>query len=77
MRVTLPSSSDGSLLRVAVYDALGRRVRVLASGTCQAGEQALTWDLNTDAGARVRSGVYFVRMQAGERHVSRTLVVLP
>ena len=44
--------------RVAVYDALGRRVRTLADGPLAAGAHALAWDGRTDGGAPAPSGVY-------------------
>ena len=46
---------------VAIFDALGRRVRALASGEHDAGLADLTWDLHDDRGARVEPWLYLVR----------------
>jgi len=47
-------------VEVAVYDALGRRVAVLADGTFEAGTHEARWDASG-----VSTGVYVVRVAAG------------
>ncbi len=44
-----------------VLDAAGRVVRSLAAGEFDAGRHVLVWDGTSEGGARVPSGVYFVR----------------
>lgn len=51
-----------SRVTVTVYDAVGRLVTVLRDGTLPAGEHAAVWNARDCA-----SGVYFVRVRAGER----------
>jgi hypothetical protein len=49
-----------------VFDLLGRKVRTLQPSTrLDAGRHELRWDLTSDHGAAMRSGLYFVRVQAG------------
>lgn len=61
---------------VEVFDALGRHVRTLASGTRPAGRGDLTWDQRDEAGAPVTAGTYLVRADlAGERWVRRVIVI--
>jgi flagellar hook assembly protein FlgD len=62
-------------VRLEVYDAAGRRVRTLVSATLGAGTHRARWNGRNDAGAVVRSGAYFVRLQAGAL-VARTKTVL-
>ena len=50
---------------VAVYDALGQRVRVLAAEDLDAGQHTVVWDGTTDDGLWTGSGVYFYKLQAG------------
>jgi PKD repeat protein len=50
-------------LRVVVYNAIGRRVRVLADARLPAGTTALTWDGRDDSGVESPSGLYFVRAE--------------
>lgn len=55
---------QGGPLRVAVFDASGRRIRDLWSGWQAAGDHTLPWDGQDDHGTRVSDGVYFVRLFA-------------
>ncbi|HYE97140.1 MAG TPA: T9SS type A sorting domain-containing protein, partial [Rubricoccaceae bacterium] len=59
------------LVRVAAYDALGRRVAVLTDGARAAGQHTLTLDTSGLPG-----GVYVVRVEAGGHTQSRLLTVL-
>jgi hypothetical protein len=61
----------------AVYDALGRKVRTLSSGTRAAGAQRAAWDGRDDGGARVAPGVYFGRLLSGAGELASKVVVLP
>jgi hypothetical protein len=49
---------------VDVFDAAGRRVTKLLDGERDAGAHVLSWSGRDDAGRRVASGVYFVRLRA-------------
>jgi hypothetical protein len=50
---------------LGVYDPQGRRVRVLVSGTLDAGPHRATWDGTADDGTKVPAGLYFLRLDAG------------
>jgi hypothetical protein len=73
IRFGLPETSDA---RLAVYDAAGRLVRVLASGTLDAGEYEYTWDGRDSAGAKMSSGIYFATLQAGDIGLKQKMVLL-
>ncbi len=62
VRFRLASSADTS---VEVFDAAGRRIRVLYKGDIDAGAHELIWDGRSDRGDRVASGVYFARLVSG------------
>jgi flagellar hook assembly protein FlgD len=70
---TLPVAGRASLV---LYDVAGRRVRTLLDGERAAGAHELRWDRATDDGGRAPAGVYFYRLSAGGRDVSRRLVVV-
>lgn len=55
-----------------VFDVSGRRVRRLASG----GQRQVRWDLDDEAGRRVRAGLYWIRPAEGSAGMARRLVVL-
>jgi len=58
---TLPSSSSISL---KVYDVTGKLVRTLVTGSQDAGAHTVTWDGTDDAGRKLSSGLYFIRIAA-------------
>ncbi|MBM3331552.1 T9SS type A sorting domain-containing protein [candidate division WOR-3 bacterium] len=53
-------------IRLEVYDASGRLVRVVASGPCQAGYHNADWKCTDERGRTVAQGTYFVRLVADE-----------
>ena len=68
VRFETPTSGAVSL---TVYDALGRRVAVLAEGTLAAGDHATELDAS-----RLAPGVYVLRLQAEGAQVTRTVTVV-
>jgi uncharacterized membrane protein len=71
--LTLPRSVNGTL---DVHDVSGRLVRRLAVGPHPGGQRELTWDGRDTDGANVPSGVYYLRLDAGEARDVRKLVVI-
>ncbi|HEX7078397.1 MAG TPA: FlgD immunoglobulin-like domain containing protein [Candidatus Eisenbacteria bacterium] len=65
-----------SRVSLAVHDIQGRRVRVLADGSFDAGRHTVRWDGADQAGRPCGSGVYFVRLALpqGTRAMAITLV---
>ncbi|MBK6897700.1 MAG: carbohydrate-binding protein [bacterium] len=63
-------------VRLAVFDARGTRVRILADGRMPAGTHALTWDGRDDDGRLLASGVYFMRFEAaGAAHIGKMVLL--
>jgi hypothetical protein len=54
-------------LTLAIYDAQGRRIRLLDHGKRGAGPHAITWDGCDDAGRPTASGAYFLRLLTGAK----------
>jgi hypothetical protein len=69
---TLP---EGGRARLAVYDASGRRVRLLTDGTEQAGRHNVRWDGRGSEGALLSPGVYFARLEFLGRIETYTIVL--
>jgi hypothetical protein len=61
---------------IRVFDPSGRRVRDLASGWKEAGSHVTEWDLRSDNGDPVRSGIYFVRYAVAGVTLRERLVVM-
>lgn len=73
MQLNLPSNSRVS---VDIYDARGARIRQLHSGMMAGGSNALVWDGRDSGGRSASSGVYFVRVVAGDDVLSGRVVVV-
>jgi hypothetical protein len=63
-------------LRLEVFDAAGRFVRLLADRDAPAGAGSVNWDGLDEAGRRVAAGTYFCRLQAGTIRRTRVLVTV-
>ncbi len=59
---------------LAVHDVQGRRVRTLAGGVMGAGEHHVAWDGRLDDGASSGAGIYWVRLAAEGRVLTRKVV---
>jgi len=67
---------EASDVTFSIYDASGRLVRALHDGRLGAGETAIVWDGLNDAGASVRSGVYFATMKTDEVTKTRKVTLV-
>lgn len=74
-KITFRLAQSGPVT-LAVYDAAGRQVRSLVSGSQTAGEHQVTWNGMDDSGRPVATGTYFCRFQAGEKNYSTRMVLL-
>lgn len=74
-RVRWTLAREGEV-RLAIYDIGGRECRVLASGIQRAGEHDLVFGLDDGKGARLRAGLYFIRLQTEGRSVSTRLAIV-
>jgi len=66
----VPRETD---VKVEAFDVQGRSVATLASGTHAAGRYTVRFG----GGAGERSGIFFVRLSAGGRSITRRLVLMP
>jgi hypothetical protein len=65
--------SNSGVVRLAIHDVRGRRVRTLASSWLPAGEHRLEWDGRDGAGREVPAGVYFLKLETPSRTWTRTI----
>jgi len=73
--ITFETPTPGAPLDVSVLDVAGRRVRTLERSDAPTGRRILNWDLRDDRGARVPSGLYFVKVAQGNRSKFTRVVV--
>jgi len=64
----LDQSSD---VTISVYDLLGRQITSLANGEYSAGSHSVTWNADD-----ITSGIYFYRLEAGDKTVTRRMLLL-
>ena len=61
---------------ISVYDIRGRRVREISPGLKPAGRHQEVWRGRDDAGRQQASGVYFIRLRAGEYEQTHRVMLL-
>ena len=59
-----------------VFDVSGRVVKSLSDGPLGAGEHEVIWNGRDESGSSLASGVYFYRLQAEGRTLSKRMVLL-
>jgi hypothetical protein len=69
-----------AVVRIVVYDVLGRQVALLANGSYTSGTYSLQWNGRSEHGFSMPSGVYYVRMSTssanGEQFTTMRKMVL-
>jgi hypothetical protein len=73
IRFALPVRSHVGL---RIYDILGRAVVNLADDVYDAGYHEVIWDGRNSSGENAASGIYFYRLDAGGKSISRKMVIL-
>jgi subtilisin-like proprotein convertase family protein len=73
IKLAIPKPSQ---IRLEVYDICGRKVKTLISGSVEAGYQRIIWDGTGLGGEKAASGIYLIRLAAGERQFTRKAVIL-
>ena len=67
---------EGGEVRIAIYNMLGQEIAVLAQGSMEAGYHRAVWHGQDASGRQVASGVYFVRMAAGDFSSVRKMLLV-
>jgi hypothetical protein len=73
LQYQVPQEGKVSLV---ILDACGRRVRTLADCVRKRGVYTTHWDGADNSGRRLPGGVYFVRLEDGDRRLERKVVLL-
>lgn len=64
------------LIKLEVYDILGRKIRTLLNQKMSAGKHTLTWNGYNDNGKQVASGVYFYSLKVGSQVKVRKMIYI-
>ena len=70
---SLPKSE---VVKLEVYDVLGKLVKIIADNAMSAGNYAMTWDGQDANGSKVASGMYIYRLQAGSFNSVKKMLML-
>lgn len=62
------------LVRIAVFNTVGQRVRSLADGFFAQGRHVVTWDARDDQGQPLPTGLYHYTMESGDFRVVKKLL---
>ncbi len=73
VEVLMPQT--GEIADLAVYNLNGRRIATL-NGDAAPGEYVSIWDLKSDSGEPVSTGLYFLRLSAPGVYVTRKILVM-
>jgi hypothetical protein len=69
----LKSSSQVS---ITIYDIQGKQIRLLSNDYRQTGTYTIKWNGLNESGIQVPSGVYFVRISAGDETLNHRVVMM-
>ncbi|MBD3236350.1 MAG: T9SS type A sorting domain-containing protein [Candidatus Eisenbacteria bacterium] len=73
LRFNLASECHANL---AIYDVSGRLIRTLVDGQTAAGEHTVVWDGTDNAGRRLDSGIFWMKLQADNGYRSQNKIVV-
>jgi hypothetical protein len=68
--------NEPCLYTLAILDLTGRRIAALAGGRAEPGLRVIHWNYVAGDGQSVPSGVYFIRLSAGNETVTRKIAVV-
>ena len=68
----IASDSD---VRLTIYDLAGRMVATVIDGPLVSGEQRAIWDGRSDSGDELSSGIYLMRLEAGDKKTTRKVLL--
>ena len=70
------SIAKSGLVRIAVYNVLGQKIKTLLNKNMQAGNYKATWDGTDNFGSHVSSGVYFYRLESQSFSVTKKMILM-
>ena len=74
VKFTYNAPRETENINFSIYNSIGQKVRNLYSGTIASGLSTIVWDGNSDAGAEVQQGIYYVIISNGKDSKSEVIV---
>ena len=72
----IPLQNKNDYTKLQVYDATGRLTRTLISENLEPGKYSIAWDRRDENGRGCKSGVYFFRLNVGNKQVTRKMLLV-
>jgi hypothetical protein len=71
-------SGDGEIqnVRLDVFNILGRRITTLVNEPLSPGRHSVTWDATDYVGSKVATGIYLYRLEVGDEHQTKKMLLL-
>jgi len=63
-------------MELSIYNIKGQKVKQLINGQFTAGQHSMVWDGKDTNGKSVSTGIYFYRLKAGNKELSRKMLLL-
>lgn len=70
------NTAKAGLVNISVYNIRGQKVRELVNENKASGNHSISWDGNDAKGKAVASGVYYLRMVAGDKRDSKKITLI-
>ena len=67
---------QAGLVKLEVFDLMGRRIATVLDGQQDAGFHRAVWKGTNSYGVAVASGIYFYRLQAGSRQITKKMILM-
>ena len=65
-----------NMVKLSVYDIMGRKVKTLVNSAQSAGYKVIVWDATNDQGSMVSAGMYFYAIEAGDFRKTKKMILL-
>jgi hypothetical protein len=65
-----------ALVKISIYDVMGRNIKTLISSNQSAGYQSVRWDATNNYGEPISAGMYIYTIQAGDFRQTKKMVLL-
>ena len=70
---TVPTAAE---VKIKVYNLIGEEIKTLLNQEQSAGKNSIDWDGTNQSGRAVSSGVYFYRLEAGDKIITKKMTFL-
>ena len=72
----VPENLENRIIRISIYDNLGRLVTILKESKNSAGKHSIYWNGINELGHQVPSGIYFYRVSIGTFSETKKMVLI-